>query len=109
MSAMPAHSDSLTFRPLPDVTSNPVDLAGNFVTWHPRVLNSRPDAVLDQDIAVTNPTCFHFDSDLSRAGFGNVAFNQLETAAGFADLCRFHFWLMSLLKSSRYLLGRIWQ
>src|SRR6476620_9171106 len=90
MSAMPTDSYSLTFHPLSYAVSNRVDAAGDFVAWHTRILYPRPDAVLDQDIAVANPTCFHLDANLPRTWFGSVAFNQFKTTAWLTNLRCFH-------------------
>jgi hypothetical protein len=42
MPAMPSNSDSLFSFPLSDITPERVYAAGDFMTWHARVLNSGP-------------------------------------------------------------------
>jgi hypothetical protein len=91
MFAMPSDSDTLTFRPLCDVAPDRIDPARNFMTWDARVLQSRPYAIFNEDIAMTNPTGFNFHANLSWARLGNVAFRQLEIAARLAYLRRLHF------------------
>jgi hypothetical protein len=60
---------------LPHAVADRIDAARNFMTWYTGILNSRPETVLDQYIAVANATRFHFYADLAGPWFGNVAFN----------------------------------
>jgi hypothetical protein len=97
---MPANSSALTHRPLPDVTSERVYAAGDFMTRHARILESRPDTILDEHIAVANPACLHFYTNLPCARFGNVAIDQFKASTGLTNLRRFHFHCFGLSDSS---------
>src|SRR2546423_10257486 len=63
-------------------------------TW---ILNPGPQSVFDQDVAVATAARFHFHSNLSRARLRDIALHQFKIAAGFADLCRFHFLFTNLV------------
>jgi hypothetical protein len=63
----------------------------DFMTWHARVLKSRPQAIFDEDIAVANTTRFDFHANLARARFRDVTFHQFKISTGFVNLRGFHF------------------
>src|SRR5205814_3147120 len=101
VTAVPAYSDSLAFRPLRDIASDRIDSTGNFMTRHTWILNSWPQAVLHQHIAVANATRFDFDANLPRSGLRDVALHQFPVSAGFADLRRLHFHVVLSLATGR--------
>src|SRR5947207_20403 len=73
VTAVPAYSGSLTFRPLRDIASDRIDAAGNFMTRHTWILNSWPQTILHQHIAVANAARLHFDSYLTGTRLGNLS------------------------------------
>ena len=56
MSAVPAHTDTLTFLPFDYVLADRIDASSDFMTRHTRILNSRPQTLFDVYVAVANPT-----------------------------------------------------
>ena len=56
MSAVPAHTDALTFLPFDYVLADRIDASSDFMTRHTRILNSRPQTLFDVYVAVANPT-----------------------------------------------------
>src|SRR5262249_35024779 len=71
VTTVPSHPNAITLVPGPDSCPQSIDAAGNLVTRHARVLQTWPDAVLYQHIAVADPARVHFDAHLPRPWFGN--------------------------------------
>src|SRR5205085_3237782 len=62
----------------------------DLVAGNPRILQPRPVALLNQQVAVANTTSFDFDPNLPASGFRHWALNDLEISAWLADLNNFH-------------------
>src|SRR5882762_11225808 len=91
MSSVPADSDAFSFFPIRDAVADSVNAACDFVTGYARILNARPETLLNKKVAMTNSARFHLHADLSGTWLRNVALDQFKIAAGFTDLRRFHF------------------
>src|ERR1044072_52504 len=71
---VPTDTDSLTNAPCSDVLAQRIDAPSNFMPGHTRILKSRPDAVFDERVAVTNPARINFHAHLPNARLRNIAF-----------------------------------
>jgi hypothetical protein len=91
MSAVPADANALAGFPFSDAAPDRVDPSRNFVARDAGILKSGPDAVFDQNIAVTNAARLDFHPNLSNTRLQDVAFHQLPIPAWLADLRQFHF------------------
>jgi hypothetical protein len=91
MSAMPAYADALTLLPFNDISADRIDASADFMTRHTRILNSGPQTLFNEHVAVANAARLHFHADLAGARLRDVAFHQFKIPAGFADLGRLHF------------------
>ncbi len=74
MSAMPAHSDALTFLPFDDVVADRIDASPDFMSGNARILESRPQTLFDEHIAVANAACLDFHANLPAAWLRDIAF-----------------------------------
>jgi hypothetical protein len=90
MTAVPADADALSDCPLGNTGAHFIDDARDFVSWNAGILNSGPQAVFREHIAVADTTGLHLDADLSCIGGGNLTFDDLEICSRFGDLRRLH-------------------
>ena len=56
--------------------ANLIDKSNDFVTWDTGKLSSRKKAILRERIAMTNSARLHFDADLPKAGFRDIALER---------------------------------
>jgi hypothetical protein len=84
--AVPADPDPLALCPSNNACANSVNDAGYFMSRDPRVLNARPQSILDHDIAVTDATCINLYSHMADAGLRDLAFNKFKGTARASDL-----------------------
>jgi hypothetical protein len=91
MSTVPADPNALALLPSNDTSAYRVDPAGDFVPRHARILKSRPETFLHQDIAVANAARLYFHANLPGTRLRDIAFHQFPISTGFADLRRLHF------------------
>ena len=75
---MPSYADALSGLPVGNSGSNGVDAAGNFMAWHPRIFDTRPNSFFDQYVAVTDSASFHLNAHLRTTGIGNTSFDNFE-------------------------------
>jgi hypothetical protein len=71
MPTMPANTNPLARFPIVNSAADCINPAGDFVAWHPGVLQSRPEPVLHQQITVANPACLNFNPDLRFTRLGH--------------------------------------
>src|SRR4029453_6806747 len=90
VTAVPAHADSLTVRPLRDARAHVVDHPRDFVPRHTRIPKARPAAFLGEDVAVTDPARLDANPDVPRPRPGDLPLNDLKVRAGLRDLRHFH-------------------
>ena len=88
MPTMPANSDTLPNLPRPGIGTDGVDCSGDLVPGNSRELQAGPQAILHQHIAVTDPACFDFNTNLTFAGLWDVAFHKFPVSARPAHLRR---------------------
>ena len=88
--AVPAHADALAPLPLPHACAHFVDHAGHLVSWHARVDDARPTALLREYIAVTDSARLHANPDFARPRLRNVPLDNLEVRSCLRNLCHFH-------------------
>jgi hypothetical protein len=72
--------------PRGDVSANPVDTAGDFMSRHDRVFNAGKGTFDRVGIAVTNTARLHLDAHLAALRFGHGPFDKLVGGMGFGDL-----------------------
>ena len=87
---MPADAYPLAPRPTPDAGADRVDHSGHFMTWNPRILNTRVSPFLDKRIAVANATSLHLHPHRSRARVRHRPFNDLKGPVRARDLHNAH-------------------
>jgi hypothetical protein len=78
VAAVPAYSDALALLPRGDTGAYFVDDAGDFVTGDAGILDSGPETLHREGVAVTDATGLDFDADLSGGGAGYFAVDDLE-------------------------------
>ena len=66
LTAVPAHADSLTVRPLRHARAHVVDHPRDFVPRHARIHEARPAAFLGEDVAVTDAARLDANPDVPR-------------------------------------------
>src|SRR6185503_13642888 len=88
---MPTNTNTLAHGPCGDVVADGIDASGDFVPRHTRILESRPDTVFDQHIAVANTAGFNLHAHLSGARLRNIAFYQFPISAWSTYLSGFHY------------------
>src|SRR5579863_4323738 len=88
--AMPTDADTLSLLPSGDLGAQFIDDACDFVPRDPRILNSGPEAVFHEYVAVANPTSLHLDEHLSRTRLGNFTLDNLEISPRFGNLRHLH-------------------
>src|ERR1700681_4374779 len=64
VSAVPSHADPLTRVPQSHVRADGINASGNFMARHPRILNSRPESLFYQRVAVADTASLDFDAHL---------------------------------------------
>jgi hypothetical protein len=92
VSAVPSDADALSGLPQSNVGADGINASGDFVSGHARILKSGPDSFFHQRIAMTDPTGFDFNTDLTATGLRSGAFDNFEISMRFADLNGFHGW-----------------
>ena len=88
---MPADADAVALFPVRDAIAQSIDNSSDFVSRHPRILNSREKTFFDDDVAVANSARFNLHAHLSAPRLRNVALDDFKIAACFTDLRCFHF------------------
>jgi hypothetical protein len=78
MSAMPADSNSLPFRPSDNALTDRVDSSSDFMTGHSRILDARPDSFLGHGITVANAAGFNLDAHPPGAGLRDFALENFK-------------------------------
>ena len=90
MPAMPADSDRLTGCKSSDTRPDRVERADHLVPRHPRKGDARKQPFLGETVAVTHATRLNLDPHLAGAGFGDVAFDDLERSVRVRNLGHAH-------------------
>src|SRR5438874_6017288 len=90
MASMPSDSNPLARFPKRHIRAHGVNPPRDLMAGNPRILQPRPVALLNQQVAVANTTSFDFDPNLPASGFRHWALNDLEISAWIADLNNFH-------------------
>src|SRR6266567_4664204 len=90
VSAVPADSNALAWRPSGHSIADGIDGAGDLVPENARVLNPRPQAFLHEGIAVTYAARRDFDSDSSRRGLRYWPLDHFKRSLRTCKLCNTH-------------------
>src|SRR5687767_6255114 len=90
MSAVPPDTHTLCKVPARNRVTQFVNKTDYFVPRNTRKLQSRVQSILSERVTMTNAAGLHFDTDLSRAGFRNVAMSDLELCSGRRNLRDLH-------------------
>src|SRR5881394_948068 len=90
VSAVPADSNALAWRPSGHSIADGIDGAGDLVPGNARVLNPGPQAFLHERIAVTNAARRDFDSNRSRRGLRYWPFDNFKRSFRTGNLCNAH-------------------
>jgi hypothetical protein len=91
ISAIPPGAHTMSRLPIRDIGSNGVDDASYFVAGNPGILDAREESLLRDAVAVANTASLNLDSNLSTAGFRNLALYKFKRSIGLAHLYRTHF------------------
>src|SRR5438105_2093130 len=91
MASMPAYADALAFTPDSDIAAHRIDAPRDLMTRYPGILESGPNAVLNEHIAMANAARLHFHANLPGTWLRDIAFHQFKIAARFTNLRRLHF------------------
>jgi hypothetical protein len=75
---VPANSHSLSQIPAGNGVAQGIDDADDFVPWNAGILNSGEMAALRERVTMANSAGLHFDANLSRFGFRDLTFDELE-------------------------------
>src|SRR5262249_42059544 len=90
MSTMPADANALPWLPCCDVVADGIDASRDFMTWHTRIRQPRPETFFNKRVAVANAARFDFHAHLPSARLRHHTLDQFPLATRFADLCCLH-------------------
>ena len=76
VAAVPTDADTLAFFPRLHSFADSVDNSDHLVSRHTRILNTGPEAVFNQRVAMTNTARINFDPHPFRLRLGNISFNK---------------------------------
>src|SRR5882672_5657750 len=91
MAAVPTNTHPLAGTPIRNVRADGIHNPNHFMTGNSRVLKTRPDPRLNDDITMANTASLNFNQHLSGGRLGNFTFNQIERSAWTGNLHRTHF------------------
>ena len=88
--AMPTDADPLPLLPRGNIFTDFIDDARHFVSGNAGILNSGPQSLFREYVAVANATGLHLDAHMPCSWFGNCALDDLEVSSGAGNLRDFH-------------------
>jgi hypothetical protein len=84
--AVPADPDPLALRPSGNPFADRIYDSGDFMSRHPRVLDTRPQSLPGHGITVADAARFDLYANLPGARIRNIAFNKFKWATSLSDL-----------------------
>ena len=90
MAAMPADAHALPWPPCSHVVADGIDVARDFMPWHPRILQPRPETFFDKHIAVAHAARLDFHAHVPSVGLRDIALDHFPVSMGCAYLRCLH-------------------
>jgi hypothetical protein len=90
MASMPADAHTLPGPPCAHVVTDGINASCDFMTWHPRIRQPRPETFFDKQVAVAHAARLDFHSHVPSARLRNHPLDHFPISTWFTDLRCLH-------------------